>query len=139
MKSLTCCLLFCLPLKNLYITSGFGNRIHPITRHFTFHSGIDLRARHDTVFAIIAGRTTTGFDHRLGVFFKIENENLQIIYGHLSQALIAGSVQAGDAIGVTGSTGQVTGEHLHLSIKYKKQYVDPIAFLYELTIKSKSP
>jgi murein DD-endopeptidase MepM/ murein hydrolase activator NlpD len=138
-KSLMLCCLFSLPLKHLAITSDFGYRIHPITKSCTFHFGTDFRAHQDTVFAIISGRAVVRFDRFLGIYVQLTYDDLQITYGHLSQVLAVDSVQAGDAIAITGSTGRVNGEHLHLSIKYQNKYIDPLKFLYELTIKSKSP
>jgi len=139
MKAVICCLLFCLPLKHLTITSDFGYRVHPITKQYRFHSGIDLRAHADTVFAVVSGRANLGFDPGLGINIKLVNDDLQIIYGHLSKVLAIDSVNCGDPIAITGATGFTTGEHLHLSIKYHGQPIDPLKFLYELTIKSKSP
>jgi murein DD-endopeptidase MepM/ murein hydrolase activator NlpD len=125
-----------LPLRHLSITSDFGYRIHPITKQYQFHSGIDLRAHADTVFAIIGGRAIVGFDPVLGINIRLSSDDLQITYGHLSQVLTIDSVNAGDPIAITGATGRVTGEHLHLSIKYKGQPINPLKFLYELTIKT---
>ena len=139
MKTLITCCLFCLPLKHLSVSSDFGYRIHPITKQFQFHAGIDFRAHHDTVFAVISGRATVGFDQTLGINIKLKNDSLQIIYGHLSQILATDTIHAGDPIAITGTTGRSTGEHLHLAIKYNNRYVDPLKFLYELTIKTKSP
>ncbi|HZY39753.1 MAG TPA: M23 family metallopeptidase [Mucilaginibacter sp.] len=137
-QALTLCCLFCLPLKHLSITSDFGYRIHPVTKQYAFHYGADFRAHGDTAYAIISGRAVAGYDPYLGINIKIFNDSFQIIYGHLSQILAIDSVQAGDPIGITGATGRVTGEHLHLSIKYHDNYIDPLKFLYALTIKSKS-
>jgi len=139
MKALICCLFFCLPLKHLTITSDFGYRIHPITKSYTFHFGTDFRAHRDTVFAITNGRAVVGVDRFLGIYIQLTNDDLQITYGHLSQILAIDSVKAGDPIAITGATGCATGEHLHLSIKYKGSPIDPLKFLYELTIKTKSP
>jgi len=139
MKTLVCCALFCLPLKHLTITSDFGYRFHPITKQYRFHSGIDLRAHHDTVYAIIPGRAVLNLDKYLGINIRIINDSFAITYGHLSQILAIDSVKAGDPIAITGATGCTTGEHLHLSIKYKGSPIDPLKFLYELTIKTKSP
>ncbi len=139
MKALICCMVFCLPLKHLCITSNFGYRIHPITKSCTFHFGTDFRAHQDTVYAICSGRLSLGYDQFLGIYMRVLNDDLQITYGHLSQILTIDSVNAGDPIAITGATGRVTGEHLHLTIKYKGRPVDPLNFLYELTIKSKSP
>jgi murein DD-endopeptidase MepM/ murein hydrolase activator NlpD len=138
MKRLIYYIVFCLPLKHLSITSDFGYRVHPITGKYQFHAGVDFRARRDTVYAMISGRAVVNMDKYLGLTIKLINDDFQIIYGHLSQVITVDSVQAGEPIGITGATGRVTGEHLHLAIKYKDQYIDPIKFLYELTIKSKS-
>ena len=51
---MTC--MVCLPLRHLQITSGYGYRVHPLSGRYQFHKGIDLRARSDTVFAVLAGR-----------------------------------------------------------------------------------
>ena len=71
---LICALFFCqcaagqsLPLKNLKINSGFGLRIHPITGEWKIHEGIDLAARHDTVYSILDGIIEkVAFDEQLG-------------------------------------------------------------------------
>ena len=125
-------LLFCLPLKHLMLTSSYGYRVHPVTGKYAFHSGIDLRAHRDTVFAITNGFAAVAYDQLLGLNVKISDSTFCFIYGHLSQVFGSGPVLAGTPIGITGATGRVTGEHLHLSIKYQGLYLDPAEFLYEL-------
>jgi len=129
-----CC---CLPLKQIHLNSAYGYRIHPVVHQFKFHNGIDLYARQDTVFAIMEGSATMAYDHLLGIYIKINNGHLVCTYGHLSSLLIGpGPVVSGQPIAITGATGRVTGEHLHLSINYDGQPLDPLKFLYQLTIKS---
>lgn len=129
-----CC---CLPLKHLHLNSAYGYRKHPVTRQYRFHNGIDLYARKDTVFAIMEGNVTVGYDDLLGIYIKISEGRLICTYGHLSALLIsAGPVVCAKPIAITGATGRVTGEHLHLSISYDGQPLDPLKFLYQLTIKS---
>ena len=111
MKSLYI-LLFCLPLKHLELTSAFGYRIHPITKNYTFHAGIDLRAHRDTVYAIANGFAAVGYDQLLGLNVRITDTSLCFTYGHLSQVFGSGPVKAGTPIGITGASGRVTGEHL---------------------------
>ena len=140
MKLLTMVVCCCLPLKNLSLTSPFGYRVHPLTHQYAFHNGIDLRARHDTVFAVFDGTASLGYDEYLGLNIQITNGDLIIIYGHLSALLInTGPVTCGQPIAITGATGRVTGEHLHLTIRYKRQAIDPLKFLYELTLKPHTP
>ncbi len=129
-----CC---CLPLKHLHLNSAYGYRVHPVTRQFRFHNGIDLLAGQDTVFAIMDGSATISYDQFLGIYIKLSDGHLICTYGHLSAILIgAGPVACGDPIAITGATGRVTGEHLHFSISYDGESLDPLKFLYQLTIKS---
>ncbi|MDN8834145.1 M23 family metallopeptidase, partial [Staphylococcus aureus] len=82
------------------------------------HKGVDLAARCDPVLSVMEGTvSSTGFNPILGSFIRIKHGEFQSIYGHLSYILVTpgDSVTAGQFIGITGSTGRVTGEHLHFS------------------------
>jgi len=129
-----CC---CLPLRHLHLNSAYGYRVHPVTRQFTFHNGVDLYARQDTVFAMMDGSAAIGYNALLGIYIKISDEKLVCVYGHLSAILIgAGPVACGQPIAISGATGRVTGEHLHLSISYDSKPLDPLKFLYQFILKS---
>ena len=133
MKSLLISVLFCLPLKHLTLTSPYGYRIHPVTGQYQFHNGIDLRADRDTVYAVFDGAASVKYDKLLGLSVSISGNDLTCIYGHLSALLTnGGEVSAGQPIALTGSTGRVTGEHLHFSVRYKNQFIDPLKFLNAL-------
>jgi murein DD-endopeptidase MepM/ murein hydrolase activator NlpD len=127
---------FCLPLRHLQLTSGFGFRVHPVSHAWKFHAGIDLAARRDTVFAVLDGLVRTeGYDPRLGLTVRITHPgDLETIYGHLSQFLVlpGDTVASGDAIAITGATGAVTGEHLHFAVRYRGRPIDPLYFLSTL-------
>lgn len=131
-----------LPLKILKINSGFGYRVHPLTGKWKIHEGIDLSARHDTVYAVLDGIIeTAGYDGRLGLYVKIKHcGDLETVYGHLAAwyVLPGDTVLSGDAIGLSGATGSVTGEHLHFAVKYKNQFINPLAYLYGL-FKNQTP
>lgn len=130
--------IVCLPVKTLHVTSSFGYRIHPVTGIYAFHNGVDLRANHDTVYAIVDGCVSTaGYEPVIGLNIHIEHGTVSSIYGHLSQMFVMprDSVFAGQPIGITGATGNVTGEHLHFAIRCGSHYIDPIQFLYGLLIK----
>ncbi len=77
-----------------------------------------------------------GYNEFLGIYIRLDHGAIRSSYGHLSQIFIGPgeTVGAGEPIGITGTTGRVTGEHLHLSIQYKDRYVDPIKFLYKILI-----
>jgi len=130
-KLFYCCLL-ALPLRHLSLSSGYGFRVHPVTGTYAFHSGIDLRARHDTVFAVCKGIVKVcGYDRLFGVHIILAHEAFESSYGHLSQIFVlpGDTVSAGEPIAITGATGRVTGEHLHFSIKFRLRSVDPLKFL----------
>jgi len=127
--------LVCLPLRHLSLTSSYGYRIHPLTKKYSFHSGVDLRAHKDTVFAVLAGRVkSAGYDPFLGVNLRLTHGAFETSYGHLSQIFVlpGHSVTAGDAIGISGSTGRVTGEHLHFSVSFNHKPINPLIFLEQI-------
>lgn len=127
---------FCPPLTHIKLNSSFGYRIHPLTGKPRFHEGIDLAARHDTVFALMDGVVAgTAYEPGLGLRVVLDHTGgTKSSYGHLSQWWVCrgDSVKAGDPIGLTGATGQVTGEHLHFAIKYHNRFLNPLAFLRAL-------
>ena len=58
----------------------------------------------------------------------IRHENgLETFYGHLSERKVGENdwVNAGDVIGLGGSTGRSTGPHLHFETRYKGFAFDP--------------
>ncbi|MFC4143527.1 M23 family metallopeptidase [Pedobacter mendelii] len=121
-----------MPLNSMRVNSSFGKRIHPVTHKVDFHTGIDLHARNEPVYAFFSGRVAeVGFNPILGKFIRIQKNGVECIYGHLSILLVAKGeeVQSGKVVAVTGSTGRVTGEHLHFSIKLNGIYLDPVLFI----------
>lgn len=118
-----------LPLKRIKINGKYGYRLHPIFGVMKFHAGIDLASRRDTVYAmfdsfVLKAANSTG----LGTHIELIHSNeLSSIYGHLSSTFVTAGqyVNAGESLGITGSTGTSTGDHLHLTIKQKNKSVNP--------------
>ncbi len=128
--------LCCLPLRNITLTSPFGYRVHPITGIYTFHAGVDLRAHDDTVFSVLAGKVeATGYNPLLGIYIRLAHGDFESTYGHLSQLFVmpGDSVASGNALGVSGATGRVTGGHLHFSVQYHHRYINPLKFLLAIS------
>lgn len=120
------------PLKQIKVNSNYGMRNDPFTGKSAKHNGLDLHAKGDEVYSMLAGRVKkVGRDKRSGNFVVLEYENYTVSYCHLSKTLVrkGDSVNAGDIVGVSGSTGRSTGEHLHLTCKYKGKYVNPSILL----------
>lgn len=120
------------PLDTIQLTSAFGFRPDPFTNRQKLHQGIDLKANHSKVFSMLHGKVLkAGFDPLLGNFIKIKHGRFESIYGHLSEIVIVPgqNVLPGTFLGVSGSTGKATGDHLHLSIKQGDQYLNPLLFI----------
>ena len=131
------------PLKSIKITSPYGYRRDPFTGKLSWHNGLDLRAKNEPAYAMMDGIVEkVGYDNRSGNYIILRHADFTISYCHLSKVHIAPGtlVFAGTIIGRSGSTGRATGEHLHLTVKYKKAYLNPKILLekigeYALSIK----
>lgn len=131
------------PLKSIKVTSPYGYRRDPITGKQSWHNGLDLRAKNEPAYSMMEGIVEKiGYDSRSGNYIILRHADFTISYCHLSKVHIAPGtlVFAGTIIGRSGSTGRATGEHLHLTVKYKKAYLNPKILLekigeYALSIK----
>lgn len=129
--------LFAVPLPaGTYTVStrAFGYRIHPVYKIRKFHSGQDFPSPAGTpVGATADGTAKVGFDpDGYGNFVKITHANGFVsVYAHLLTVSVKNdtSVRKGDCIGLVGSTGTSTGNHLHFEIRKDGQYLDPMKFL----------
>lgn len=127
-----------MPLKNnLSITSAYGSRIHPIFGMQKMHNGIDLKADHEDVYAVLDGIVTeSGWDSKGGGnYIKIKHfDRFETAYLHLSQLYYrtGEKVRAGFIIGKSGNTGNSTGPHLHFAVKEYSRSINPAHFLNDL-------
>ena len=116
------------------ISSGYGWRIHPMTKIRHFHGGIDIAVPQGTAVraagsgkVIKAGRMG---NYGLGVVID-HGGGYTSWYGHNSKILVrvGDVVQVGQTIAQVGSTGFATGPHLDFRIKIGDQTVDPQEWL----------
>lgn len=118
----------CYPLLSVKINSPYGYRKDPFTGKWKFHNGIDLHARSAKVFAMMQGRVLkVGQDRVSGKYVMLQHGNFTVSYCHLSQITVSQgqAVLPGDVVGITGNTGRSTGEHLHITCKYKGHSINP--------------
>ncbi|MCH1570999.1 MAG: M23 family metallopeptidase [Longimicrobiales bacterium] len=116
------------------VTSGFGDGRVFNGRVSSRHMGLDLRgARGDTVLAAAAGDVLLVEPFLLAgnVVYLNHGAGLLSAYFHLSEQLVevGERVSAGQAIGLVGATGRVTGPHLHWVVRYGRTSVDPRSLL----------
>lgn len=121
----------CYPLSSVKINSPYGYRKDPFTGKRKFHNGIDLHARSAKVFAMMQGRVLkVGQDKVSGKYVTLQHGSFIVSYCHLSQISVSQgqTVLSGDIVGITGNTGRSTGEHLHMTIRYNEEYINPKLF-----------
>lgn len=106
-----------------------------------FHTGLDIAAPLDTpVHAAASGVIllatssvdVTGHLAGYGNYVVIgHSDGFMTLYGHLDRMLVSPGqhVNAGDVIGLLGSTGWSTGPHVHFEIRKNGMYTDPVPYI----------
>lgn len=110
------------PVNRLHIRSGYGRRRHPVTGRITMHRGVDLRARTGSpVYAVARGVVVeSSYNKYAGNKIAVRHTDRSISYYlHLSRRAVrkGDRVRSHQVIGRVGSTGRVTGPHLHFGFK----------------------
>ena len=129
---------FCSPIGENWrnvVTSEFGNRRDPFTGERRGHTGMDLAVPTGTsVRAALPGTVTVSTYNQggYGYYVMIDHGNgLSTLYGHNSQLLarVGQTVDAGDVIALSGSTGRSTGPHLHFEVRINGERTNPRSYL----------
>lgn len=134
-----------LPYKDgvpVRLVSLYGVRLDPFTYIQSWHAGVDLVSDGDksvcaavsgvvAVSTIITDRKNRTWEW--GNYVRIDgNDGRRYYYCHLSRRLaeVGQRVNAGDVIGIEGSTGRSTGSHLHFEVRDSAGLtIDPVEIL----------
>lgn len=116
------------------LTSPFGRRSDPFTGQPAMHDGLDIHNRVGTkIKAPAAGVVTTSKYTRFnGNYMVIDHGNgFETRYLHLQRSLVqkGDRVERGQEIAQLGNTGRSTGPHLHYTILYNGEAIDPYRFV----------
>ena len=122
------------PCPAAYISSEFGPRRSPGGIGSTNHKGRDYAAPTGTpIYASAAGTVTTvSYNSFRGNYVVINHGGgLATLYQHCSATYVSvgQSVSAGQNLAAVGSTGRVTGAHLHFEVHVNGTPVDPRGYL----------
>tara|TARA_R110002050_G_scaffold252687_1_gene390942 strand:- start:1687 stop:2289 length:603 start_codon:yes stop_codon:yes gene_type:complete len=129
------------------ISSEFSKRrFHPIDKKYKVHNGIDLSTSIGKTVHAAADGTVINIQYSKKGYGK--NITIQHAYGyttryaHMALILVlkeGQKVKLGEPIGMVGSTGKSTGNHLHYEVKKEGVFLNPIGFfgLYSIISNSK--
>ncbi|GMA34748.1 M23 family metallopeptidase [Demequina litorisediminis] len=116
------------------VTSGFRTKSRPD------HDGTDYAAKVGTkVYAANSGTVEWRTNERAGTNIQIAGEGVTTGYSHLSKRLVSdgAKVKAGDLIGLSGATGNVTGPHMHFYVIKAGKFINPTTWLKSTTSSTK--
>jgi len=130
------------PVMTPRVSSPFGNRNHPIYKAVRHHDGIDLAAPEGAAIRAISEGLVVFADPYAGYgnLVVIQHpEGFTSHYGHCKTIKVSPGtrVKAGEVIATVGSTGNVTGPHLHLEIRIDGKPQNPEDYIPGLTGKPK--
>jgi len=119
------------PVNFKYISSSFNpRRLHPVTGHVRAHNGIDYAAKTGTPVSAAGAGTViaSSYSKYNGNYIFIKHgEKYVTKYLHLSKKFVrrGAKVKQGQRIGNVGSTGRVTGAHLHYEFLVNGSHRNP--------------
>ncbi|MEB3357788.1 MAG: M23 family metallopeptidase [Synechococcales bacterium] len=126
--------IFKAPVLGYPITSEFGSRMHPIFQVVQPHEGLDVGTPVGTPIRVADGGQVSfaGTRGNYGKLLIIDHGNgYETRYAHLHEIYVKPNalVAQGDIIGLSGSTGVVTGPHLHFEVRLDGLAKDPLDYL----------
>lgn len=121
------------PVKMAKITSHYGVRTHPVFGMKMFHHGTDFKGYSKApVHATGDARVKfAGWSNSYGnVVILDHGDDIITIYAHLTSYKVKANqnISKNDIIGLQGSTGRSSGEHLHYEVRYKGRSINPLSF-----------
>ena len=124
--------IYPLPSNWTIVSSRFGPRTHPITGVYHNHSGTDLPAPGGTPVKACQGGVVTASayaQYSYGEYVVINHGNgISTLYAHMTlgsrKVKVGDVVSAGQVIGLVGTTGSSTGNHLHLELQVNGERKD---------------
>ncbi len=120
------------PVAAYRISGRFGDRGR--LWRLGHHTGLDFVARYGTpVRAVTGGRVVKlAWNPSWGRMVILEvSPGVTVWYCHLSHVLVKiGDVARGQVLGRIGTSGNITGPHLHLEVRVKDRPTDPATYLW---------
>jgi Membrane proteins related to metalloendopeptidases len=120
---------FCMPFeerdKSVELSLGYGKQKHPVSGEEFFHHGLDFRAKNYLLSALATGVVAgIGSDSTHGIYQVIRYGKYEVTYSHLANVYVnfGQPVKAGMFVALSGDL-------LHLEVKFNGEEIDPIEFI----------
>lgn len=126
------------------LSSLFAGRKDPFTGKPATHTGIDVPAPKGVkVLSAKSGVVLTSAFNKggYGNYVVVDHgDGNTTLYAHLSSRSVkeGAVIKQGDVVGLVGSTGRSTGNHLHYEIRVNNVRIDPVTRYTGLTYKGKT-
>ena len=122
------------PINNGKFISGFGMRFHPIYRNVRMHKGVDFVGKTNGIILATADGIIEKaiYSKTFGNYIIIRHKNnIKTLYAHMSKLKVTygQKVKRGDVIGIQGSTGTSTGDHIHYEVLIGNRHQNPLNFI----------
>lgn len=123
-----------MPVRQGYMSSPFGRRVHPLTGRNTQHKGVDFAAKPGSdVVAVAAGVVSfSGIKSGYGHVVEISHaDGYTTLYAHNKKNLVAigDLVQRGQTIAAVGRSGRASGYHVHFEVTKSGRLVNPASYI----------
>lgn len=123
-----------IPCDYIYLSSAYGWREPPAEGASSFHGGVDLAGNEGTpIYATRSGFVyRNGYTEYNGYYVGVDHgDGFASAYLHLTHYIVSVGeyVSQGQVIGYMGSTGVSTGPHLHFTVYYNGDTVNPAEYI----------
>ncbi|GAB3344500.1 peptidoglycan DD-metalloendopeptidase family protein [Lysobacter tyrosinilyticus] len=122
-----------MPIPYARLTSGFGNRFHPVLGRMRMHKGVDYAAGTGTPIQA-AGDARVAFVGKQNGYGNVvildHGRGYTTLYGHMSRfgkEHTGQHIAQGTVIGYVGMTGLATGPHLHYEFRVNGVHRNPLS------------
>lgn len=119
-----------------HVTSGYGNRLHPVYKVWKMHTGIDIGSYMNEAI-VAAGDGTVIYTGKKGGYGNTviidHGGGITTLYAHINSrgtlVKVGQEVKAGQQIAKAGRTGTATGPHLHFEVRINGEHKNPLEYV----------
>jgi len=122
------------PVREGWISSGYGYRTDPVSGRREFHSGLDFAGRAGSEVRAVAPGVVTWSGKRwaYGNLVEINHGNGYLTrYAHnrVNLVSVGEKVDKNQPIALLGASGRATGPHVHFEVVHQDETVNPAKFV----------